>query len=602
MSKIREAYTALTPSSPRPQVSAALQSIIDAPPLTIDDANRKELVQTIINDLKFLTKGSSSSSKSRLTSKDSAEALAALKSLGKNPAGSETIATAANLSAILAISEHLKDDIDASNEALRCIANALLLVETARKTFIKKEVGGGETMVEYLEKTTSPDRVFIVCRIMFFLTLSTTAEAYLRSLVESKPQGHHSNIVDIIATKLDTLLTSILSSEKMAREAMSEVLKLGWNLVTYYPRVTDPSDGERMVMHDAWSDRLDGFITPLLRTFNFMPTSHPAPFTSPMTHLIHVLVSIPVTSSNKSKWFPPLSNTSSPVTASKLISPVGSPSTSSPPVSRSGSPPAAPSKESKESKPSTFDRALSKLTVRKSSSRTSTLAHNADTLLRAYDILDVTLSHYLPDTIDPDDPSVQQRCTRETDQAFDELLPPLVLFIKNMCAADETVRKRLREWVLPDDLDRSSPLEGRADFLGRCLRLLGCINHAHTKISVGEMLYAICDSDAAALAAYVGYGNVAGFLFQKGIMGAPGAPSSSSVGAPSATADGVPINPITGVAQTQQPLGPEMSDEEKEREAEKLFVLFDRLERMGAIPPSQNPVRKAIAEGKGPAY
>lgn len=73
---------------------------------------------------------------------------------------------------------------------------------------------------------------------MFFLTLTVVSADYLRALVETKPVGHHSNIVEIISCKLDTLLSSILSSEKMAREAMSEVLKLGWNLVTYYPRVS----------------------------------------------------------------------------------------------------------------------------------------------------------------------------------------------------------------------------------------------------------------------------------------------------------------------------------------------------------------------------
>jgi hypothetical protein len=41
-----------------------------------------------------------------------------------------------------------------------------------------------------------------------------------------------------------------------------------------------------------------------------------------------------------------------------------------------------------------------------------------------------------------------------------------------------------------------------------------------------------------------------------------------------------------------------MTDEEKEHEAEKLFVLFDRLEKTGALPPSQNPYRKAFQEGK----
>ena len=88
----------------------------------------------------------------------------------------------------------------------------------------------------------------------------------------------------------------------------------------------------------------------------------------------------------------------------------------------------------------------------------------------------------------------------------------------------------------------------------------------------------MCFSRAAStLASYVGYGNVAGFLFNKGIMSAPPPPANSSgAGAPTATPSGVPINPITGVAE--KPAPPiEMSDEEKEREAEKLFVLFDLL-------------------------
>ena len=102
------------------------------------------------------------------------------------------------------------------------------------------------------------------------------------------------------------------------------------------------------------------------------------------------------------------------------------------------------------------------------------------------------------------------------------------------------------------------------------------------------------------MSSYVGYGNVAGFLFNKGILSAP-PPAQTGTGAPETTPDGTPINPITGIAQSKEPL-PQMTDEEKEREAEKLFVLFDRLERSGAMAPNQNPIRKAIASGKGPAY
>lgn len=67
-------------------------------------------------------------------------------------------------------------------------------------------------------------------------------------------------------------------------------------------------------------------------------------------------------------------------------------------------------------------------------------------------------------------------------------------------------------------------------------------------------------------------------------------------GAPSTTPSGQAINPITGTTYAPAPDGPEMTDEEKEQEAEKLFVLFDRLERNGAIQPSQNPVRRAMQQ------
>lgn len=60
-------------------------------------------------------------------------------------------------------------------------------------------------------------------------------------------------------------------------------------------------------------------------------------------------------------------------------------------------------------------------------------------------------------------------------------------------------------------------------------------------------------------------------------------------------ADGNLVNPITGT--TNAPVHPEveMTDEEKEAEAERLFVLFDRLERSGM---GVNPVRAAQQAGK----
>lgn len=99
---------------------------------------------------------------------------------------------------------------------------------------------------------------------------------------------------------------------------------------------------------------------------------------------------------------------------------------------------------------------------------------------------------------------------------------------------------------------------------------------------------------ATTMSGFLGYGNVAGFLFHKGVVFAV-KPSIS--GPPTTTATGLPINPITGTIEKEhEPVA--MTDEEKEEEAEKLFVLFERLEKTGAMPPSRNPIRRAIQEGK----
>lgn len=215
----------------------------------------------------------------------------------------------------------------------------------------------------------------------------------------------------------------------------------------------------------------------------------------------------------------------------------------------------------------------------------------------SYSLLDVTLAYYLPGDIDPDDISVREKCTNEGGNNLDEILTPLVVLITRLSFGDEGSRIRLREWVIPHDLDRMTPLETRADLLGRCLRLMASVYHGRLKDAVGEMFYVMCDSDAGLLSSLVGYGNVAGFLFNKGVFNPPAQSSNAAEANIPSTSSGVAINPITGVVQKPTTV-PEMTDEEKEQEAEKLFVLFDRLEKSGSIQPSQNPIRKAVEQGK----
>lgn len=319
----------------------------------------------------------------------------------------------------------------------------------------------------------------------------------------------------------------------MAREAMSEMLKFGFNVLCFYPRVhflssptllwsfkdscrssvsknqeatgivpTHKAHGlanlKGMFPAVRWGSFLTSYVhsilPSLLRTFNSLPPTFPSPITPPMTQLIHNLIMVPVSAPLHQKWFPQSAPLSSHVSQTSKPS-----STTSSPVSKESptlSPTSASDSLPKEGKTGKIDRALSMLSGRSRPPRSPSPNPPSppDTLLHTYNILDITLAYYLPDALDPDDASAREKCKRE-DTTLDELVTPLVLLVTRLCIGDETSRARLRGWLIPPSLDRTSPLEAHSDTLGRCLRLLGSVYHTNLKKAVGEMLYAMCDSD-----------------------------------------------------------------------------------------------------------
>lgn len=230
------------------------------------------------------------------------------------------------------------------------------------------------------------------------------------------------------------------------------------------------------------------FLPPLLRAFKSLPPSFPAPLTSPLAEVIHSLITIPFSFPLRSVWFGHSPSSSGRASFSSL----GSTKFQQP--GNGESPPPGPSKE----KPGPVDRALSALAAgRRSLSRTpSPIApSNLDIVLRVHDLLDVSTSHYLPGAIDPDDHSVSEICKKEGESSLDDILTPLVVLMTRLALADDGAKVKIRELLLPADLDRMRSLESREDLLGRCLRLLASIHHTRSKDAVGEMLFAICDSD-----------------------------------------------------------------------------------------------------------
>ncbi|KAG2130462.1 guanine nucleotide exchange factor [Suillus bovinus] len=594
---VLQAYSSLTSSSPRATISQTLQSIAGAPP--INHPSCKALIQLIIDDLQAVIINGSSS---RLIKDDALSALSAVKGLGKIPQGAQVLASVPNLKCLITLAIKLESTPDASNEALKCVANTLLLSEPARTTLLSQEIDGGNICIDLLQKSATPENTFLSSRILFLCTASPHQSAsFIESIVETKHAHFPRNgtIIDVIALKLDDLISSMQAGIKMSRDAMTDLLKLTFNLLVHYPKLVpseskypalESSPDEQKVMGDFWNSRLDGLLPPLVRAFQTIPLSSPNPLTSPLTHIIHSLITIPVDTSSRAIWFG-----TRPHSHSTTPQPSSPESTTSSLTGSSHDDQSTP----KEPKAKQFERAISSVISagRRSFCRSprSDLPSTADCVPRAYELLDTTLAYFLPGDIDPDDPAVRDLCKIDGDTSLDEIVCPLVILITRFCLGDDDAKTRIRQWLVPEDLDRTHPLEKRADLLGRCLRLLASVYHSRLKDSMGEMLYAMCDSNATSLAGYFGYGNVAGFLFHKGVVSAP--PVSVTSGAPPITASGLPINPITGTIEHPSETI-DMTDEEKEREAEKLFVLFDRLEKTGALPPSQNPYRKAFQEGK----
>ncbi|CAI2168710.1 5134_t:CDS:2, partial [Funneliformis geosporum] len=176
---------------------------------------------------------------------------------------------------------------------------------------------------------------------------------------------------------------------------------------------------------------------------------------------------------------------------------------------------------------------------------------------------------------------------------FDEIITPLVVLIKKLADEDDNAKILIGRELLPDNVDRSKPLEKGDNLTSRLIRLMTSVMLPHLKDNVSELLFSLCDQDANLFVHNVGYGNAVGFLMNRNIMIPPSTTAKYSEKS---------INPITGqYYDNELPSLSNMTDEEKEREAEKLFVLFERLKKTGVMNVV-NPIEEAIKSGKFQEY
>ncbi|KAI9020797.1 guanine nucleotide exchange factor [Phycomyces nitens] len=200
------------------------------------------------------------------------------------------------------------------------------------------------------------------------------------------------------------------------------------------------------------------------------------------------------------------------------------------------------------------------------------------------DVLSRSITYLIPNN-EPDE--VRDSTT------VDATLSPLLLVLRTLAKGDPRLRQSLAVLLLPQESDRIQPVHQGTRLPAYLIRLMTCALLPQTRDAVSELLWTLCDEQASEFTRQVGYGNAIGFLVNKGIP--MSAPSNSSGQREQDT------NPITGQHLENEDQGPslaDMTDEEKEMEAERLFVLFERLKKTGVVDV-ENPIAKAMRENYG---
>ncbi|RAR07969.1 hypothetical protein DDE83_006214 [Stemphylium lycopersici] len=158
---------------------------------------------------------------------------------------------------------------------------------------------------------------------------------------------------------------------------------------------------------------------------------------------------------------------------------------------------------------------------------------------------------------------------------LDETITPLLTLIRRIYdTAPEPVKSAMEAKLLPTTEERDKPL-GKSETLPS--HLLNLSTSAHTPAlrgSISSMLFELSHKDPGTFVHNVGYGFASGYLMSNNIQMPEDVIKANAPRGP----DGIPVNPITGqrLDMEEQVQQEPMTQEEKEREAERLFVLFER--------------------------
>jgi hypothetical protein len=171
--------------------------------------------------------------------------------------------------------------------------------------------------------------------------------------------------------------------------------------------------------------------------------------------------------------------------------------------------------------------------------------------------------------------------------AEEKLVPLLTLLDRVAAAGHQPSRQMLREQLLVGQNERQVPLGRGTSLASRLLSATTSSGSLHARECISALLFELSDSDPKQFVDNVGYGYACGFLTAHELPAPP--------------LEHGKVNPVTGQNTADEEAAfaslEGMTDEEKEREAERLFVLFQRLKKTGVVDV-KDPIQKAVDSGR----
>ncbi|KAF3038224.1 hypothetical protein E8E11_000953 [Didymella keratinophila] len=439
----------------------------------------------------------------KLSSQQQKQQLEQLKVYGRDPTNADPIFTQDGLRT-LGRYAFTEKDVLVSQEALRCVANALLLQPKARQMLV--DLGHGPDAAERF-KSDSIDDEFLLSRILFLTT-------YGAALDYNELVNEH-DLAESINAALQRHADRYTEPRQRTKEhtapmdlmALSETLKLLFNITHFHPDLSQ-----------HFTSSIPHIFKVLLR--RDAPTK---PLDAPVSFLINALLNL---------------------------------------VREEGTGGA--------SQPHDPDLHAALFPSTETSINVTHLINILDTAISSYPAseLDATIS------------------------------PLLTLLRRIYEVAPSDVQETMQSKLLPSDNDRAQPLGKTSSLPSRLLQLSTSAQTPALRDSISAFHFELSSKSPTQYVQNVGYGYASGFLLSKNIPMPDPALADAGV-ASNGEGSSMPVNPITGqrLDKEERVEMPEMTQEEKEREAERLFVLFERLKKTGVVDV-KNPVEEAYRSGR----